>query len=315
MLTSSTPLLDAAMIAGGSLALLAGLLGIVLPLGIHFGFKAPRIPLQGTPAQLGLRFQDVRIPTARRRLLAGWLIPAVADCGLGRAASTQANQRHLATLLILHGWGSNAEQMLPLAGPLARAGFNLLLINARNHGGSDSDTFSSLPRFAEDLEHAVDWLRQAHRQRATKVAVIGHSVGAGAALLAASRHPAIDGAISLSAFAHPAEVTARVMAHLPVPRLAVALVVRYTEWLIGHRFDAIAPINSIRSVRCPVLIAHGNADRLVPFEDAQKIAHQCTRQDSQLIAIADAGHDPSDKLEEYSGLLIEFLDETLTPIR
>jgi pimeloyl-ACP methyl ester carboxylesterase len=41
--------------------------------------------------------------------------------------------------------------MLPIAAPLRRAGLNVLRVDARNHGGSDSDTFSSLPRFAEDL--------------------------------------------------------------------------------------------------------------------------------------------------------------------
>lgn len=307
-------LLEATLIGGGSAVLVAGLLCMLVPLGIHFGFRAPRIRLRATPADLGLPYQSLRIPTARQRSLTAWLIPAQLARPGGATAEGQtavADRRAQATILILHGWGSNAEQMLPLAYPLAKAGFNLLLLNARNHGDSDSDTFSSLPRFAEDLEHAIDWLRQQQPARAAKIAVIGHSVGAGAALFAATRHAAIDAAISLSAFAHPAEVTARTMAHLPVPRpvvtLVVPLVVRYTEWLIGHRFDAIAPINSIRSVRCPVLLAHGTADQLVPYDDAEQIYQQRADDDIQLIAIPGAGHDPTAQLETHYDQLVDFL--------
>ncbi|MBK5939962.1 alpha/beta hydrolase [Halochromatium roseum] len=301
---------EATLILGGIAALVAGLLCMLVPLGIHFGFRAPRIRLRATPADHGLPYQSLRIPTARQRSLAAWLIPAQLARPGGATAERQmpmAERRAQATILILHGWGSNAEQMLPLAYPLAKAGFNLLLLNARNHGDSDSDTFSSLPRFAEDLEHAIDWLRQQQPARAAKIAVIGHSVGAGAALFAATRHAAIDAAISLSAFAHPAEVTARVMAHLPVPRLVVTLVVRYTEWLIGHRFDAIAPINSIRSVRCPVLLAHGTADQLVPYADAEQIYQQRVDDQIQLTAINSAGHDPTPQLETHCEQLLDFL--------
>ena len=44
--------------------------------------------------------------------------------------------------------------MLLAAAPLRRAGLNALLCGARNQGQNDSDTFSSLPRFAEDLNQA-----------------------------------------------------------------------------------------------------------------------------------------------------------------
>ncbi len=48
--------------------------------------------------------------------------------------------------------------MLPFASVLHRAGYALLLFDARNHGKSDPDDFSSMPKFSEDLGHAIDWL-------------------------------------------------------------------------------------------------------------------------------------------------------------
>lgn len=265
----------------------------LVPAGVHLGFRARRVRECGTPADQGLTFTEVRIPTVRRRALFGWLLPA--------PGATR-------TVVALHGWGSNAEQMLPIAAPLHRAGLNVLLFDARSHGRSDGDTFSSLPRFAEDLGQAVAWLKRHHPHRAEAIAVLGHSVGAGAALLEAARNPEITAVISLGAFADPAEVTARYLRPLRLPRLVTKVVIRYVEWLIGHRFAAIAPVNTVRQVPCPVLLVHGSDDATVPVEDAHRILASAGRPDVRLLQIAGAGHDSTDQIERHAGALLGFLD-------
>ena len=149
---------------------------------IRRGLAAPRIVGQQTPGALPWRAVD--IPTVRGLKLFGWQITA------GEGAPS---------LVILHGWGGNAEVMLPLARPLHAAGYGLLFIEARNHGRSDPDDFSSLPRFAEDLEAAIDWLQHQPGTDPQRVGVIGHSVGAAAALLCASRRQDLAAVVSVSA--------------------------------------------------------------------------------------------------------------------
>lgn len=275
-----------------ALALLALLVASLIPLGVHLGFRAPRVPATGSPADLGLAFDSVRFPTLRGRCLSGWLLPA-----------TGATR----TVIVLHGWGSNAEQMLPLAQPLHQAGLNVLLFDARNHGASDGDTFSSLPRFAEDLGAAISWLQRQQPSRSTWIAVLGHSVGAGAALFEATRNPRIDAVISIGAFADPAQVTERYLARLHLPGFIVELTKRYVEWVIGHRFATIAPVNSIRRVLCPVLLVHGDQDRTVPLEDAKRIAAAADPTRVRLFVVAGAGHDSVDKVEAHADQLIAFL--------
>ncbi len=265
----------------------------VIPAGVHLGFRAPRVREAGSPGDAGLPFEAVSIPTVRGRQLFGWLLPV-----------PEATR----TLVILHGWGGNAEQMLPMAAPFHGAGFNVLLIDARNHGRSDTDTFSSLPRFAEDLGMAIDWIKQHHPQKASCVAVLGHSVGAGAALFEASRNPDIAAVISVSAFAHPAEMTAVSVRHLHLPRPIIGLIVRYVEWLIGHRFDTIAPLNTVSRITCPVLLVHGTADRVVPVEDARRIYARCRAPSARLLEIDGAGHGSTDRIEQHVGELLDFLD-------
>jgi pimeloyl-ACP methyl ester carboxylesterase len=224
-------------------------------------------------------------------MLAGWLLPATTT----------------KSIIIVHGWGSNAELMLPLAQPLHRQGFNVLLFDARNHGASDADTFSSLPRFAEDLSAAICWLRNQHPSRAEQIAVLGHSVGAGAALLEATRNPRIDAVISIGAFADPAQLTERYLSRFHLPQLAVTLTKRYVEWVIGYRFATIAPVNSIRRVRCPVLLVHGAQDATVPIEDGKQIAAAADPTRVRFLPITGAGHDSVDKIEAHASDLLDFL--------
>jgi len=105
-------------------------------LAIHLGFRAPRRIEKGNPADFGLPYRETGIHTRRGKNLFAWWLPAATPAP---------------TIILLHGWGGNAELMLPLALPLPHAGLNVLLLDARNHGRSDSASFSSLPRFAEDV--------------------------------------------------------------------------------------------------------------------------------------------------------------------
>ena len=148
---------------------------------IRSSLAAPRVAESGVPD--GLPWQEVSIPTVRSKKLFGWLIPA------GEMAPA---------VVILHGWGGNAEMMLPLAEPLHTARYTVLMIDARSHGRSDVDTFSSLPRFAEDLAEASAWLRRQPGIDPERIGVIGHSVGAAACLLYASRQHDLAAVVSIA---------------------------------------------------------------------------------------------------------------------
>jgi dipeptidyl aminopeptidase/acylaminoacyl peptidase len=208
----------------------------------------------------------------------------------------------------MHGWGGNAGQMLPFAALLHRAGFAALLLDARNHGSSDSDTFSSMPRFAEDLERGLDWLSRQPRIDPHRLFLLGHSVGAGAALLVASRRHEPAGVISIAAFAHPAELMRRQMRSHHIPYLPFGwLVLRYIERTIRADFDEIAPCNTIRLTACPVLLVHGKQDNRVPVADALRIYHNRRDDGVELLLLPDAAHDSGEAIEPYGDSLVSFL--------
>lgn len=174
--------------------------------------------------------------------------------------------------VLLHGWGGNGATLWAAARALHGAGFAVLLPDARNHGLSSASDHSSLPRFAQDLDTALDWVRAQPSVDHQRLCALGHSVGAAAALLCASRRSDLTAVVSVSAFAHPEQVMRRWLSvrHLPYWPLGWAIN-RWVEHVIGHRFNDIAPVNTIARVACPVWLVHGLADDVVPLACAQQL--------------------------------------------
>ena len=262
---------------------------------LHLGFRAPRIRQTKTPKDFGLEYNEAYIPSVSDKKLYSWFLPV--------SGSKE-------TIIILHGWGGNTELMLPVAIPFHQAGMNVLLIDSRSHGKSDSATFSSLPRFAEDLGKTIDWLKKSYPKQSEKIAILGHSVGAGAVLFETSKRDDVDAVISISAFAHAQWMMTRYLKSLHIPMLLIHIILKYVQWLIGHPFSSFAPLNTVCKVNAPILIVHGKDDVVIPIDDARAIIKNCPKPHLELLEIDDAGHESVDKFEEHSPLLVGFLQRS-----
>lgn len=255
-------------------------------------FAATREPHATTPSDCGLPAVTVWLTACDGRRLHGWFVPAGTDPRPPAA-------------LVMHGWGANASMMLPLARPLHEAGHAVLLLDARGHGDSDDIDFMSLPRFADDVAAGLDWLGARSDVDPARLSLIGHSVGAAAVLLEASRRPRAQAVISLSAFAHPQDMMRRYLAAMGIPwRPFGALITGHVQRVIGARFDDIAPLATLPKVRCPVLLAHGLHDSTVPISEAHRLV--AARPGTPLISL-DAEHDLSAALPQARAALMAFL--------
>ena len=238
-------------------------------------------------------WRRLRVATRRGRFLSAWL---------------HAQSGPAPVLVAIHGWGGNADSLLPLAEPLQRAGYAVVLFDARCHGDSDEDDFASLPRFAEDLEAVLDALHDEPLVDARCISVFGHSVGAGAAMLAASRRADIAAVVSLSAFAHPAEMMQRWLAGKGIrSSWVLAGLLAYVQRVIGFRFDEIAPLRVIARSSCPIMLVHGEDDAMVPVEDARRLFGAAGRANARLYLVP-GRHDEFDEVGEHTGQIISFLD-------
>jgi pimeloyl-ACP methyl ester carboxylesterase len=123
------------------------------------------------------RVREVRIAGSRGKSLFGWLV-----------SPPDTFQSPRPAVLVMHGWGANAAMMWQVVPPLHDAGLAVLLIDARCHGRSDDEEFTSMPRLAEDIAAGLAWLRQQAGIAPDRLALVGHSVGA-AARVCSRRRP------------------------------------------------------------------------------------------------------------------------------
>jgi len=239
-----------------------------------------RLPVRSvhlTPDDLDLEANDVEFATVDGARLRGWFLPAEgADDG-----------REHPVVVAMHGWASAAEDLLPAAPALVGAGLSMLFVDARGHGRSDAAEFMSMPRFAEDLDAAVAWVRERPNVDADRVTLVGHSVGAGAALLVASRDPGIAAVVSIASMAHPRELIGRSFRRFRAPRMLVRAALRTIERTIGYRFDDFAPLHTIGRIDAPVLVLHGLDDETVPIDDAERLAESGPSATLRLVPDAD----------------------------
>lgn len=261
----------------------------IMLLLLHIGFIPQRIVETKTPKDFAMDFKQLEIHSQKDKKLFAWFIVSRESAPL---------------IIIMHGWGSNSELMLPIAHTFYQAGLNVLLLDSRCHGKSEGDTYSALPRFSEDIDHTIDYAGK-NLSFDGRLILLGHSVGAGAVLYSASKRNDIAAVISISAFGSPQWLMTRYFQNMFLPQWLITFLLSYIQWIIGHRFSEIAPVNTIKKITIPTLLVHGTHDNTVPIEDAYAI--QKNNFYGKLLIIEEADHDSVDKIETHGDLLIDFL--------
>lgn len=271
-------------------------LGFLAYLGVGLLFtvvawRNPRIPPRRTPAELGLAFREVWFPTASGKRLHGWLTAPTSEQGSPR------------WVILVHGWGRNAERMLPYIRALAAAGFHTLAFDARHHGLSDRDGFASMKKFAEDIRAAADFLEKQGEK--TPFAVLGLSIGGSAAIYAASLDSRLQPVVTVGAFAHPRDA----MIALGFGRFIFApiapILFHFIEWRVGARLDQLAPEKNIAKVPS-VLLVHGAGDTVVPPSHAQRLLAGANGR-AQLWVVPQRGHSDVHLEPEFFPKVLAFL--------
>ena len=217
----------------------------------------PDRELYGDPADVGLAFTDLRVPTEDGERLHGWWIPA-------RAAPARGH------VLFFHGNAGNVSHRLDHARALTVAGLDVLLLDYRGYGRSTG-------RPSEEGLH-----RDARAARAALVAggqvdparlvYMGESLG-GAVALRLALEEAPLACVLQSTFTSLRDVARQ---HYPAALSALA-------------GDAYPNRERIARLQAPVLILHGEVDEIVPVSHAEAL-FEAAREPRRLHIVPGAGH-------------------------
>jgi len=286
--------------------LLVGLIGLIaaLPAAAMWGrVHPPRVPLDDDPGRHGLRFEEVAFPSPLDgTILRGWYMPALRTTGRAVVVVPGIDDNRLVSGITLR-----------LAADLVGDGFDVLAFDLRGQGTSDGDTLSFGAREQDDVLGAV---ALAHEHGARHVAVIGFSMGAASAMLAAARSPDIEALVLDSAFADLRDTLgAGIDSLVPVPGPVVAYGLFLYRAFSGTDPATVVPADAIDALSTrPMLFIAGADDRTVKPTDGAAMARAAGAKASYVL-VPGAGHvgafsvDPS----AYAGRVRAFLAAALPP--
>jgi fermentation-respiration switch protein FrsA (DUF1100 family) len=223
--------------------------------GFHLSSPAPETV---GPPPADLSASNVVIKSASGATLQAWFVAGRPGGG---------------AVVLLHGIRGNRLHMVPRARQLIAEGFSVLLLDFQASGESDGSriTFGWLEGM--DAESAVAWLRA--KLSAEKVGVIGSSLGGAAALLA-PRPLAVDALVLESVYSEIGTAISNRIG-IAVGQPLGTFVARPTAWLfqlilppfLGIRPADLRPIDRIRHVVAPVMIASGTDDQHTTLAETQ----------------------------------------------
>lgn len=197
---------------------------------------------------------------------------------------TPAAAPHAPVVLLVHGWGGHAGQMLPLAQTLASHGLRPVLVDMPAHGAS-AGSQSALPQFTRAIDYVAARLRQ---QGFELRALVAHSLGASASAYVASRGLPIGRLVLLAPPTSPPEYTrlfAQVFGISERTRAAMQRRIEAREGMLMPHFEpeVVGP-----RIHVPTLVVHDRHDSINRFADGQAYAHAI--RGAQLVATEGLGH-------------------------
>ena len=201
--------------------------------------------------------------TRRRRWSPDWRIDQWPFENANLTLYSPAFQETEPVVLLLHGWGGHAGQMLALADALRALGVRPVIVEMPAHGRSQGSV-SNLPQFARVLEYVTARLTQ---QGNTVRSVVAHSLAANAAAYAASRGLAAERLVLLAPPASPLEYT-RLFAHVfglsETTRSGMQRRIEAREGIVMRQFEpaAVGP-----RITLPTLVVHDRHDSINLFAD------------------------------------------------
>ncbi|MGO0063063.1 alpha/beta hydrolase [Brevibacillus fluminis] len=300
-----------AIIMGVLLALAAiVMLGVSVYVG-HKLTRPPRKPVDMQPKDYGLeRFENVLFKSRdHETLLSGWYFSAEENGWKANGMS----------LVMAHGYSQNRQEphlpALALASRLVAAGFHVLMFDFRNAGKSGGNITTVGYHEKLDLLGAVDFA--AGRSADGPIGLIGFSMGAATALLAAAEDERIRAIVADSPFYSLREY---LMENMPrwtnLPHIPFTwLILRIIPLMLKVDINRINPWQAIeRIMPRPILFIHGTADETIPHENSQRLLAKADDARAQLWLVPKAGHVKSfaTEPEQYGNRIISFFLEQTT---
>lgn len=286
---------------GALVLVLASVLVWTLAPGLIAAYVPP-IPSGGSsPADHGLDARRVQFATADGVQLSGWYVPPPEG----------------KTVLLRHGSGSTAEDVLEQARVLVGNGYGVLATDARGHGLSQGAAMDFGWRGTEDIDAALAFLSSQPEVDQSRIAVIGLSMGGEEAIGAAGALPEIAAVVAEGATARTDEDKTwlvdrygwRGSVQLWLERLQYS----FTDLLTAAERPEPLALSAARAAPRPILLI--TAGDLPDERNAAEHIKSVAGDSVSIWSVPEAGHIAglATAPEEWEQTVVSFLEAAMPP--
>lgn len=221
----------------------------------------------GTPAQLGVDFENVTIHTE------------VGDMPAWHVPPHQAEKDAL--IVVIHGHGGQRAQALRMLPAMLRTGAGSLFVTFRNAFGAPKVGKGYLTLGDTEAEDVLGALRWAADNGYKRVILFGFSMGGNIALSVLrpkfEPYPLPIVGVMLDSPALDWRDTIRWQGQrFGLPKFLAKHVGHFTQWVVtrrsGQDFDSVDQIAAAPRFKLPILLWHGTRDRTIPLAQAEALA-------------------------------------------
>ena len=249
---------------------------------------------------LNLSYDEVSWRSADGTALRGWFVPA------------QGSDH---TAIVCHGVMDTKSGVMAFVDALHEGGYNILAFDMRGHGESDGWTVSYGRRERDDILAGLEYLKAHRAPAARRVVGVGWSMGAASLILAAADDQRIEALHIDAPYASTHDMARHIGSRMLKPLgwwsswagLIIGSLECGTNLFQFNTTDAAARITPR-----PIMIIHGTADQVVPFDQGEKV-FAAANDPKSFHAVTGAGHCQTIAYEGrvYADRMIRFLDDAL----
>ena len=216
---------------------------------------------------------------------------------VGELHVPSGNQAH-PTLCICHGIPATPPDPADkgytlLAERFCHAGFTTLIFNFRGTGRSEGNL--DVLGWSRDLQAAIDFLHCLDEVDKTRLCLLGFSGGAAVSVYTAAQDPRVFTVVTCACPADFHSLSEKETPLDTIRRFRQIGAIRdkdfprsIEDWQKG--FETISPINWIDRISPrPILLVHGDADELIPLDQARKL-YKKAKEPRELRIIQGAKH-------------------------
>lgn len=215
-----------------------------------------------------------------------------------------------ASLVFVHGIGGCKEHFTGLALKLAALGYDSFMFDNRAHGQSEGLYTTYGFHEKKDIAYIVKYIKSIHKDKL--VGIWGNSLGGAIALQALAYDKAIDFGIVESTFTDLKQIVYDYQKQktygIPL-RLACNIALKEAGTIANFNPDDVKPIDDVKQISQPVLIAHGDKDKNIDVSYGKAFYKALASKDKELIIIENGEHFGLAETggQDYWNRLIEFI--------